>query len=772
MKTKFILLLISVCLITANGLSQMKIGANSAPNTNSVLELVSPSNNQGFVLPSVSLTGPALTNTAPLTSTLVTPTMVYNTNSSFGSGIGIYYWDGTQWNFVATASSLPNGWLLVGNTGTTASTAPVGSTANNNFIGTTDSKDLVFASNDLERMRIMSGGNIGVGTKTPDASAILQMYSTTQGLSFPSMTTTNRNAISTPLAGLTIYNTTTGCLEFYVGGNWQPIGCGCTTKPATPSSIAVSPSGTICSGTSVSYSISDVSTATSYTWVYSGSIGTGGAFTGQGTTQINVNYGSSPTAGNWTVTATNACGTSTAATTAISLTPVPSTPGTITQSPSGTICPSQAGITYTVAAVTNATSYNWTVPSGATITSNSGTSITVTWGAVTGSVTVTAAGCNGTSAASSLAVSFPAAPATPGTITATPSTYCPGATVTYSISSVTNATTYTWTYPSDATYVSGQGTTSLTITEGSTLQNVTVTAGDCGGNSAASTLSVNPGHGSQTFTYTGSAQTFTVPACVTSVTCQLWGAGGGGGDLGNGASGAYMTGTLAVTSGSALTIVVGQGGQVGTAASYGGGGGGGYGLEGAGGGRSAIIVSGADVVTAGGGGGGGYTYNNASPYGGAGGAPDGGNGGYSKTTITTSAGGGGKTSTLTAGIAGVGNSALYNGTAGSQYIGGAGNGYLGAFPGGGGGGGYYGGGGGAGGSTSGYCGGGGGGSSYPASSNATFTITTNTAGNIATTGSFTNVNAPYTGTNYISGVGQGGNYTPVNGGNGEVVLTW
>lgn len=307
--------------------------------------------------------------------------------------------------------------------------------------------------------------------------------------------------------------------------------------------------------------------------------------------------------------------------------------------------PGQTGITFTITAVTNATSYNWTLPGTATITGGSGTtSITVTWGTTSGNVTVTAVGCNGNSVgSSSLTVNLLPVPATPGTITANPANFCSGATVTYSITAVTNATSYTWTYPVDATYVSGQGTTSLTITEGSTTGAVTVTASDCSGTSAgAASLTVSPGHGSQTFTYSSAGlQTFTVPACVTSLNVKIWGAGGGGGGFdipflnlvgGNGGSGAYMSGTLTVTAGSTLYIVVGQGGGTNAASAYGGGGAGGNnGATGSGGGRSAVeITSGVDAATAGGGGGGGIIYNNAYPYGGYGGNTDGGAGGFSR----------------------------------------------------------------------------------------------------------------------------------------------
>lgn len=55
---------------------------------------------------------------------------------------------------------------------------------------------------------------------TKDASAGIQLDSTTQGLALPRMTTTQRDAISTPLAGLHIYNTTTSEANFYNGTAW------------------------------------------------------------------------------------------------------------------------------------------------------------------------------------------------------------------------------------------------------------------------------------------------------------------------------------------------------------------------------------------------------------------------------------------------------------------------------------------------------------------------------------------------------------------------
>jgi uncharacterized protein (TIGR02145 family) len=62
---------------------------------------------------------------------------------------------------------------------------------------------------------------VGIGTTTPDASALLDVESSTKGFLPPRMTTTERNAISSPLPeGLIIYNENNGCIEFRNATAW------------------------------------------------------------------------------------------------------------------------------------------------------------------------------------------------------------------------------------------------------------------------------------------------------------------------------------------------------------------------------------------------------------------------------------------------------------------------------------------------------------------------------------------------------------------------
>ena len=199
---------------------------------------------------------------------------------------------------------------------------------------------------------------------------------------------------------------------------------------------------------------------------------------------------------------------------------------------------------------------------------------------------------------------------------------------------------------------------------------------------------------SQTFSYTGSTQTFNVPACVTSVTIKVWGAGGGGGghDGGSGGAtgggGAYSTVTKSVTPGDVLQVYIGQGGRAGssavtntgggaTAIGYGAGGSGGNaggtgtsGGGGGGGGSSAVVNSTSStilVVAAGGGGGGGAGNVGGQKNGGAGGA-----GGVNGSTGGSGATGGATGGNSTA----AGGNATNRGTPDGGGPGGGGGGYT------------------------------------------------------------------------------------------------
>lgn len=66
-------------------------------------------------------------------------------------------------------------------------------------------------------------GVLTIGTTSPNASAKVQIDSTTQGFLPPRMTTTQKNAIATPAQGLMVFDTTLVKLCVYSGTAWETI---------------------------------------------------------------------------------------------------------------------------------------------------------------------------------------------------------------------------------------------------------------------------------------------------------------------------------------------------------------------------------------------------------------------------------------------------------------------------------------------------------------------------------------------------------------------
>ena len=222
-----------------------------------------------------------------------------------------------------------------------------------------------------------------------------------------------------------------------------------------------------CIGSSQTYTISPVTGATSYTWTLPS--GWSGSST---TTSITATAGAS--GGPISVKANNSCGSSTPRTLSVSVTTIPAQPGSITGSTS--VCQGSSQ-TYSITAVSGAASYTWTLPSGWSGSSTTN-SIIATVGTTGGIISVTANNTCGSSAPRTLSVSVTAIPAQPGAITGSTSV-CQGSSQTYSISSVTGATSYTWTLPSGW---SGSSTTnSIIATVGATGGTISVTANNnCG----------------------------------------------------------------------------------------------------------------------------------------------------------------------------------------------------------------------------------------------------------------------------------------------------
>jgi subtilisin-like proprotein convertase family protein len=194
---------------------------------------------------------------------------------------------------------------------------------------------------------------------------------------------------------------------------------------------------TLCSGASAVYTVPAAVGATTYNWtVPAPNIITAG----QGTNTVTVQWNGTTNA-NVCVTATGPCGNSTQQCLPVEINSVPLAPNV---SGNASVC-GGTSISYTTAAITGVSSYNWTV-TGGVITAGAGTNtVQVTWNpnVTTGQVCVTATnGCgNSIQDCENITVAPPLATA----VISGNNTLCAGNTAIYSVASITGATTYNWT---------------------------------------------------------------------------------------------------------------------------------------------------------------------------------------------------------------------------------------------------------------------------------------------------------------------------------------
>lgn len=154
------IILSAICFLSLSYAVAQNIGINptgSLPDNSAGLDI--DFTNKGLLVPRLALTSAtdAVTISSPQTSLLV-----YNIGTGGLSPAGYYYNAGTpgspNWVQLLNGGAPGTAWMLLGNTGTTPGT---------HFLGTIDAKDLIFKTNNTEKMRITSRGNVGINTAAP-----------------------------------------------------------------------------------------------------------------------------------------------------------------------------------------------------------------------------------------------------------------------------------------------------------------------------------------------------------------------------------------------------------------------------------------------------------------------------------------------------------------------------------------------------------------------------------------------------------------------------
>ncbi|MFI0491750.1 MAG: hypothetical protein ACH345_09650, partial [Flavobacterium sp.] len=187
------------CLVIAftftNVTAQVGIGTTTPRGA---FEINSTTN--GFIPPQVALTSTSTSAPVVNPQTAGAPiagTEIYNTATAGSGGTavtpGYYYWDGSLWVRLLTANT--SGWSLLGNSSTVATT---------NFLGTTDAIDFVTRTNNLERMRIKSNGDVGIGNTSPTSRLDVATGVTTTN------TIINASGSINDFLQLNVQNTSTG----------------------------------------------------------------------------------------------------------------------------------------------------------------------------------------------------------------------------------------------------------------------------------------------------------------------------------------------------------------------------------------------------------------------------------------------------------------------------------------------------------------------------------------------------------------------------------
>ena len=173
--------------------------SGGTPNASAILELSSTT--QAFLWPRMSTS-----NYGAIATPAGGMTLYDNTTNTFIGRIG------ANWRrFITTDEFNPvNAWMNGGN-----------SFAGTSILGTNDANDLIFRTNASNQVYIKTDGRFSVGNATPAADAIAEFSSISKSLLFPRLTSIQRAAIASPVAGMMHYESTDLGFWGRVGANWR-----------------------------------------------------------------------------------------------------------------------------------------------------------------------------------------------------------------------------------------------------------------------------------------------------------------------------------------------------------------------------------------------------------------------------------------------------------------------------------------------------------------------------------------------------------------------
>ncbi len=272
------------------------------------------------------------------------------------------------------------------------------------------------------------GGGVGINSdgNPPAPSAILDIKSSNKGMLMPRLTRGQRDSIANPDFGLMIFNTTTNCINIWLGSTWKQSCFDCDFSAPVAGN-----NGPICAGGTLLLTATNIAGAT-YQWAGPN----GFTDTAQNPSIVNASAGAS---GSYSVRATlNGC-TSQPQSTVATVNAIPQPPVAANHGP---LCYGQT-LNLTATTIAGAT-YSWSGPNNFT-SNQQNPSITNATGIDSGTYSVVATVNSCSVSPQSTVVIINPVPQHP-TASASPNPICDGGSFTLSASTISGAG-YNWTGP-------------------------------------------------------------------------------------------------------------------------------------------------------------------------------------------------------------------------------------------------------------------------------------------------------------------------------------